>query len=329
MKIAVIGAGIAGLLATKHSKAAGFEVVCFEQTDSIGGTWVYDENIKLDRHGRQMYSSMYKNLRTNLPKEIMGFNDYPFTGPNKSFVSWSEVLDFLKRFADDFKLEENILFNYQVKRVAPCSGVTGQWDIIAENLKSDEVHHGIYDAVFICVGKYWHPNLPKPRGEEYFKGKIIHRAKYRKPDVFKDQRVLVVGCGPSGLDIANDVATKADHVYLSHHTEKTFDGIFPVNVSFKPDILEITERGTIQFRDESEVSVDSIIFCTSYRYYYQCLSPDCKIKVDGYHVQKLYKHLVNIEYPTMFILGIVFPTIITFLLDVQVSFNISLHFVFH
>lgn len=172
MKVAVIGAGYGGLLAIKHAKAEGFQVTCFERSETIGGLWVYEGK-----------SPAYKNLQTNLPKELMGFKDYPFTGPNESFVSREEVLDFLKRFAHDFILEENILFNHQVKNVKPLLG--NKWEIMAENLKTDTTHSGIYDAVFICNGKYWCPNIPEIKGGQYFKGKILHSVHYKRPDVFK------------------------------------------------------------------------------------------------------------------------------------------------
>jgi len=63
--VAVIGCGASGLAALKNFGAEGseFDCVAFEQTDSIGGTWVYTDDIDRDQYGLPVHSSMYKSLR--------------------------------------------------------------------------------------------------------------------------------------------------------------------------------------------------------------------------------------------------------------------------
>lgn len=63
MKIAVIGAGAAGLCAIRHAIEQNFHCECFEQTDKVGGTWNYSERIGTDENGLPVHSSMYKGLR--------------------------------------------------------------------------------------------------------------------------------------------------------------------------------------------------------------------------------------------------------------------------
>lgn len=63
MKVAVIGAGTAGLSAAKHSLANGFEVVVFEQARQVGGTWVYTDNTGADEFGLDVHTSMYQGLQ--------------------------------------------------------------------------------------------------------------------------------------------------------------------------------------------------------------------------------------------------------------------------
>lgn len=80
---AVVGAGAAGLAAAKELQAEGHTVDVFEQSGSIGGTWVLDERTESDAlgqdaHRSRVHSSLYKSLRTNLPRELMSFYDYPF-----------------------------------------------------------------------------------------------------------------------------------------------------------------------------------------------------------------------------------------------------------
>lgn len=76
MKVAVIGAGLSGLVAIKYLKSSAFDVTCFEQSDQIGGTWVYKETTGKDKNGVPVHSAMYKNLKTILPTQLMEFFDY-------------------------------------------------------------------------------------------------------------------------------------------------------------------------------------------------------------------------------------------------------------
>lgn len=89
----------------------------------------------------------------------------------------------------------------------------------------------------------------------------------------------------------------------------------------KPDVKKVLSDGQILFKDDSKQSVDVIIFCTGYNYSFPFLSPECEIKVDDNHVTQLYKHIVNINHPTMFFIGLTFITIITFMVEFQVQFG--------
>ena len=57
---------------------------------------VYTDSIGLDNHGLPVHSSMYKNLKTNLPKEVMAFPDFPFKASDQSFLRHSEVRGYLQ-----------------------------------------------------------------------------------------------------------------------------------------------------------------------------------------------------------------------------------------
>ena len=65
LRVAVIGAGAAGLCALRHLSArpALYEPVGFEQLTSVGGTWIYTERVGTDENGLPVQSSMYKNLK--------------------------------------------------------------------------------------------------------------------------------------------------------------------------------------------------------------------------------------------------------------------------
>lgn len=64
-RIAIVGGGVAGLVVARHvvARLDTYSLTLFEQTSQIGGTWVYTDEIDLDKHGLLVHSSMYKNLR--------------------------------------------------------------------------------------------------------------------------------------------------------------------------------------------------------------------------------------------------------------------------
>jgi cation diffusion facilitator CzcD-associated flavoprotein CzcO len=105
-KVAVIGAGAAGLVALRHlsTRLDVFEPVAFEQAGNVGGTWNYTDRTGVDENGLPILSSMYKYLHTNLPKELMAFPDFPFPDGPPSYVSHECVLDYLENYARSFNL---------------------------------------------------------------------------------------------------------------------------------------------------------------------------------------------------------------------------------
>lgn len=63
MRVAIIGAGAAGVAAARHCLQTGKDVTVFEQGGQIGGTWVYTDDVGEDKYGYPVHSSMYKGLR--------------------------------------------------------------------------------------------------------------------------------------------------------------------------------------------------------------------------------------------------------------------------
>uniref|UniRef100_A0A383VB45 Flavin-containing monooxygenase n=1 Tax=Tetradesmus obliquus TaxID=3088 RepID=A0A383VB45_TETOB len=129
-KVAVIGAGAAGLVAARELRREGHDVVLLEQQGQLGGTWIYTDEVDGDLLGRdasrrRVHSSMYQGLTTNLPREIMGFADFPFStaamaGSSidaRRYPCSEEVLRYLQAFAQHYHLTELIRFNCQVQSV--------------------------------------------------------------------------------------------------------------------------------------------------------------------------------------------------------------------
>lgn len=83
-RVAVIGAGPAGLVAARRSVNEGHRVVVYEQHSSVGGIWVFAEDPK-------HHSALYEDMKTNLPKEMMMYNGHPYPNELPSFMSSQNV----------------------------------------------------------------------------------------------------------------------------------------------------------------------------------------------------------------------------------------------
>lgn len=130
--------------------------------------------------------------------------------------------------------------------------------------------------------------------------------------------MLIIGGGPSGIDITFDLSNTAKYIGISHHSTYITSDTFPVNVAQLPDVSFITGDGNVHFINETTKAFDAIIFCTGYKYNFPFLTDECGIKTTNNHVTSLYKHVVNIEHPTMFFIGLTNVTIFTYLIEFQV-----------
>ncbi|KAG5891240.1 hypothetical protein JTB14_004355 [Gonioctena quinquepunctata] len=320
MRIAIIGAGAAGLTALRHSLDSGHTCEVFEKTGTIGGTWTYVEKTDKDDFGLPIHSSMYEGLSTNLPKELMQFEDFPHRVPDNSYISQLEVLTYINDYAEHFKLLPFIKFHHHVEIVEPVNNK--KWNIEITDLKTQVKVQRVFDAVFICVGNYSVPSVPSFEGIDIFQGPVIHSHNYRKPDVYNNKKVLIIGAGPSGLDIGKLVAAVAEKVTLSHRSELHPLVKLPGNVVFKPEV-ECFKEKTVIFKDGSEEDIHAVILCTGYIYSYPFLSHDCEIRVENNWVKYLYKQMINIKHPTMAFIGIPFRIFPFPVFGVQVRFFLA------
>jgi cation diffusion facilitator CzcD-associated flavoprotein CzcO len=179
-KVAVIGAGVAGLVAAREFIREGHDVVLFEQTESVGGVWVYDPDIEDDdllgvrKFRKRVHSSMYASLRTNLPREIMGFTDFPFLPregrDGRRFPGHAEVAAYLEDFAEFYGIVKYVRFCTVVEYCGVCKkGEKMSWKLRTRRRDETEgAKEEVFDAVVVCSGHYSEPKLAEVPGISYF-----------------------------------------------------------------------------------------------------------------------------------------------------------------
>ncbi|KAM7293483.1 flavin-containing monooxygenase 5 [Ixodes scapularis] len=212
LRVAVIGAGPSGLTAAKTCLESGLDPVVFEQSDDLGGLWYFDE--KVCREGQP---SVMRSTVINSSKELTAFSDFPAPAHFPNYMHHSMLLLYLRMYADHFGVTQRIRTRHAVRDVRPTKDHdrTGRWLVTVEDLSSSQTSRSVFDAVMVCVGHHAYPHRPPLPGLEHFRGRVQHTHAVKDCDRFKGRRLLVVGTGNSGMDVATEASLFAHKVYLS------------------------------------------------------------------------------------------------------------------
>jgi cation diffusion facilitator CzcD-associated flavoprotein CzcO len=189
----LIGAGAAGLGALQVLRDEGFAVDCFERGDRVGGHWHTD----------------YECLHLITPRDSSGFAGFPMPHEYPLFPSRDQMRDYILAFAAHHGLGDDIRFNTEVTsvRLRGERGLAG-WEVMTSDGASRD-----YDGVIVANGHLWDPFVPEYPGR--FAGRVLHSGRYRNASELRGQRVLVVGAGNSGCDLAVDVSQAGCETYIS------------------------------------------------------------------------------------------------------------------
>uniref|UniRef100_A0A0B7AE17 Flavin-containing monooxygenase n=1 Tax=Arion vulgaris TaxID=1028688 RepID=A0A0B7AE17_9EUPU len=210
-RVAIIGAGASGLPAIKACLDEGLVPVCFERTDALGGLWRYTDD-PIEGQG-----SVMKSTVINTSKEMMSYSDFPIPQQYPIYMHNTQVYEYFKEYASKFDLVKYIRYHHEVLTVRKTQdfAASGQWDVAHRDINSGEVVRETFDGVLVCTGHHADKHLPTFPGMSDFQGQIVHSHDYRKPDGFEDKRVLVIGIGNSGGDVAVELSRRASQVFLS------------------------------------------------------------------------------------------------------------------
>jgi len=194
-KVCVIGAGPAGLALARTFKCLGIAFDVYERHRGIGGIWDQTNS------GSPVYDSThFISSRTK-----SHFLDFEMPSHYPDYPSHRQILAYLRAFARAYGLQAQIHFNTSVDHVEPMAK---GWKV---TLATGETRS--YAWLVAASGTNWHPSVPNFPGK--FAGEARHASTYRSPDEFRGKRVLVVGAGNSGCDIACDAARTARGAFIS------------------------------------------------------------------------------------------------------------------
>lgn len=202
--VAIIGAGMSGLLAGHRLKQAGVDFVIFEKNDDVGGTWL---------------ENTYPGCRVDVSNHVYSYsfaqrNDWP-----DYFSPQPELLDYFRTCAEEFGVREHVRFGHEVTAMTWSDG-DQSWFLEIGGVNGGSTHE--CSAVISAVGQLNRPNLPTIDGMDDFAGPSFHSAQWDHSVELDDKHVVVIGAGASAVQFVPHVAERAAHLSVLQRTPNWF-----------------------------------------------------------------------------------------------------------
>lgn len=196
-KVAIIGAGVAGLTTARQFIGEGFDCTLFERNKVLGGVW----------------SDGYLNFGVQVQRELYEFPDWPLPEGTPNFTPGPIIQKYLQDYADHFGISPKIRFEAKVTSLDEADSEQTGWSITSED--ENGIHHENFDLVVICIGLYSNlPHIPEFPDRNKFQGEVIHNSLLKSSEQLKGKRVAVIGYGKSASDAALEAAKVASQAHI-------------------------------------------------------------------------------------------------------------------
>ncbi|KAL6611350.1 hypothetical protein ACP70R_023175 [Stipagrostis hirtigluma subsp. patula] len=187
----VVGAGPAGLSVAACLRARGVPSVVLDRADCVASLW---------------QRRTYDRLRLHLPRHFCELPGMPFPGDYPEYPSKRQFVDYLEAYAARYGVEPR--FNQAVTS-ARYDAAAGLWRVRADDVAAGEeaavVTEYIGRWLVVATGENAERIVPEFEGAEDFAGPVSHVSEYKSGEAYRGKRVLVVGCGNSGMEVCLDL----------------------------------------------------------------------------------------------------------------------------
>ncbi|KAK4418194.1 putative indole-3-pyruvate monooxygenase YUCCA8 [Sesamum alatum] len=186
--VIVIGAGPSGLATAACLHQLSIPYTLLEREDCIAPLW-------------QKYS--YDRVHLHLPKQACALPLMPVPDTYPKYPSRKEFIQYLNDYVSRFSISPRYR---RLVETASYDEVAGKWKIKARDLGSGDAEEYNSRFVVVATGETCDPKIPEVEGLHSFTGEVLHSTRYKNGEKFVGKKVLVVGSGNSGMEIALDLA---------------------------------------------------------------------------------------------------------------------------
>ena len=195
-RIAIIGAGMAGILSAIRLGEAGIsDLVIYEKGDGLGGTW---------------RENTYPGIACDVPSHLYSYSFAPNAEWSHRFSPGGEIRAYFEAVARRHRVTDRVRLGEEVTR---CQFSEGRWRLETRRGRRD-----VADIVIAATGVLHHPNIPAIDGLEDFEGAHFHSARWDHRVRLDGRRVGIVGTGSSAVQITSAIVDRVEKLSLFQRT---------------------------------------------------------------------------------------------------------------
>ncbi|AEE83256.1 putative protein [Arabidopsis thaliana] len=183
----IVGSGPSGLATAACLKSRDIPSLILERSTCIASLWQH---------------KTYDRLRLHLPKDFCELPLMPFPSSYPTYPTKQQFVQYLESYAEHFDLKP--VFNQTVEE-AKFDRRCGLWRVRTTGGKKDETMEYVSRWLVVATGENAEEVMPEIDGIPDFGGPILHTSSYKSGEIFSEKKILVVGCGNSGMEVCLDL----------------------------------------------------------------------------------------------------------------------------
>ena len=198
----IVGAGLSGLVSAKYLLENNFQVIILEKSSNLGGVW---------------FSKSYDGVRLQTTKKSYAFSDFPHFKSTKLYPDRHELVNYFNEYANKHNILKYCKFDAEV---ISANFKNDKWKI---EYKTDNFINKIdVDFLIVASGLYTQPNISSTNilDKSQIGKRVFHSQSIKSFKKFKNKKIVIIGNGPTGCDMASESSKFTDSVTLLYRRNR-------------------------------------------------------------------------------------------------------------